>query len=160
MKKGHFITFVFVSVFIFNCKNNACGQSSPDDLIKNFFAKFEKEKPDSAIDGIYATNKFNIGLKTEIKNMESKLAESIVPFGKYQGNEFIVKKSVGESFVIYSYLIKYEREPIRFLFVFYKPKNDWLLYSFSYDSKLEDELKEASKAYRLSENLPFIPNKQ
>ena len=37
--------------------------------------------------------------------------------------------------------------------LFYKPSKEWRLLNFSYDDTLDEELTEASKAYRLKENL-------
>ena len=66
----------------------------------------------------------------------------------------VSKKSISEDYLLYSFLIKYDRQPIRYLFIYYKPKNKWQLQNFQYDDNLETELIEAASAYRLTENLP------
>jgi hypothetical protein len=52
-----------------------------------------------------------------------------------------------------TYIVKYDREPLRFTFFFYKPKDVWRVSNFSYDENISDELEEAAKVYRLKENI-------
>jgi hypothetical protein len=52
-------------------------------------------------------------------------------------------------------MVRYDRQPVRFSILFYKPNNQWGLQNFSYDDNLDEELKESSKAYRLKENLDY-----
>lgn len=70
--------------------------------------------------------------------------------GKYHGQELITTKKFSESFILYSYLEKYDRQPIRFIFKFYKPDDKWVLYSYALDDGLDDEIQEAAKLYYLN----------
>ncbi|NVN95958.1 MAG: hypothetical protein HXX18_11805 [Bacteroidetes bacterium] len=152
MKK---ILIIILTLF---CIFNIYGQSSSENLITTFFDKFEKEGSNSAIDYIYSTNKSSNVLKNEVDELKTKLTKTIELLGKYHGYEYIVSKSVGTSLILYSYLIKYDRQPIRFTFILYKADNEWALFNFLYDAKFDEELKEAAKVYRLLENIPLIPN--
>ena len=69
--------------------------------------------------------------------------------GKYYGKELITTKKFAESFELYSYMIKYDRQPLRFIFKFYKSNNKWVLYSFALDDSLDTEIQEAAKLYNL-----------
>lgn len=51
-------------------------------------------------------------------------------------------------------MIKYARQPIRFTFILYKPKEEWMLFNFKYDDKLDEEMEDAANIYRTYENLP------
>lgn len=53
-------------------------------------------------------------------------------------------------------LVKYDRQPLRFSFTFYKAKDVWQLYNFEYIDRLIEELDESSKVYRLKENFDFL----
>ena len=66
--------------------------------------------------------------------------------GDYQGEEFIYKGGIGESFSTYIYLVKYDRQPIRFTFEFYRPKEKWILYSFKFDDNFDEDFEEAIKS--------------
>jgi len=47
-------------------------------------------------------------------------------------------------------LLRYDRQPIRFTFEFYKPDKEWVLFAISFDATLDDEVEEAAKVYNLS----------
>ena len=127
-------------------------QSSPKNLIDNFFATYE-EDPGKAVKQLYETNKWNERIKDDIDKIigtVNSFTESYM--GKYYGYEIITSKKFSESFELYSYLVKYDRQPIRFIFKFYKPDNEWVLYSYSLDDSLDDEIEEAAKLYYLNLN--------
>jgi hypothetical protein len=112
-------------------------------LLDAFFKKY-KTSPDSAIDYIFGTNKL-FGNNPQINLLKQKIDSLQLSLGKYIGHELISQRSATNSLVIYSYLVKHEDQPIRFIFMFYKPKNDWELYRFNYDDGMDTELLEAVK---------------
>ena len=111
--------------------------------IETFFKKY-KTSSDSAIDYLFSTNKLFTNY-AQINLLKSKLDSLILNIGKYEGRELISQKSAGTSLVIYSYLVKHEKQPVRFIFMFYKPKDQWELYRFNYDDSMDTELIEAAK---------------
>ncbi|ACL70118.1 hypothetical protein [Halothermothrix orenii] len=63
-------------------------------------------------------------------------------FGEILGYKMLKKELVDEMFLKYTYVIKYENHILRWIFIFYKPKESWLLNTFRFDdsiSKLFDE---------------------
>lgn len=124
-------------------------QSSPQDLIDNFFETYEKDAG-KAVKELYATNPWTERIKDDIDNIISTVNGFTESFtGKYYGYELITTKKFAESFELYSYLVKYDRQPVRFIFKFYKPDDKWVLYAFSLDDKLDGEIQEAAKLYYL-----------
>jgi hypothetical protein len=124
-------------------------QTSPQDLIDAFFTTYKKDAG-QAVKELYNTNKWTERAKDDIDKIigtVNSFTESYM--GKYYGYEFITKKKFSESFELYSYLVKYDRQPIRFIFKFYKPNEKWVLYSYALDDSLDDEIQEASKLYYL-----------
>jgi len=111
--------------------------------IETFFKKY-KTSSDSAIDYLFGTNKLFTNY-AQINLLKSKLDSLEANIGKYEGRELISQKSAGTSLVIYSYLVKHENQPVRFIFMFYKPKDQWELYRFNYDDAMDVELIEAAK---------------
>ena len=111
--------------------------------IETFFKKY-KTSSDSAIDYLFGTNKLFTNY-AQINLLKSKLDSLELNLGKYEGRELISQKSAGTSLVIYSYLVKHENQPVRFIFMFYKPKDQWELYRFNYDDSMDTELIEAAK---------------
>jgi hypothetical protein len=54
-------------------------------------------------------------------------------FGKSLATEFIHEERVGESFIQYTYLQKFERHAIRWRFVFYRATSAWMVNAVSWD---------------------------
>ena len=142
MKKLLLLLLILTSV-------KAISQSNPQKLIDNFFTTYESD-PGKAVQDLYDTNKWTERAQDDIDRVIGTVngfTESYM--GKYYGYELITRKKFAESFELYSYLIKYDRQPIRFIFKFYKPNDNWVLLSYSLDDSLDDEIQEAAKLYYL-----------
>jgi hypothetical protein len=63
--------------------------------------------------------------------------------GKYYGHVFVDKIEASDCFSIYTYLLKFDRQPLRLTFKLYKPNDKWILYSFSFDDTFDDDLEKA-----------------
>lgn len=103
------------------------------------------------MDELYSTNPWmqrNIDAVTKLKNEMEGLNENFV--GKYYGYELITEKRISNSYLLQSYLVKYDRQPIRYTFQFYKPDKTWIINSFQYDGGLESELEESAKIYNIN----------
>lgn len=133
-----FIMFFVVSTF-------SNGQQTPEELTIQFFTTFETQGSSEALDELYATNQWMSRSADAISNVKSQLNglnEEYV--GKYYGYEKIMEKSLGNSYVLISYLVKYDRQPIRFTFQYYKPQNDWVVYGFKFDGNIDAEIEAAA----------------
>ena len=136
-------------ILIFSTSASLFSQTGPQNLIDDFFTTYEKDAG-KAVEELYATNEWTERRKDDIDKIIGTVngfTESYM--GKYYGYEIITTKKFSESFVLYSYLIKYDRQPLRFIFKFYKPNDIWVLYSYSLDDNLDDEIQEAAKLYYL-----------
>lgn len=120
------------------------GPKSALQIIDVFFKKYKDEGADTAIDYLFATNKLLANLP-QLSVLKAKLDSLPQSVGKYVGHELITQKSASPSLYFYSYLVKFENQPYRFTFMFYKPQNDWELYRFKYDDQIDSELEEAGK---------------
>ncbi|PWF65606.1 hypothetical protein CCD93_23295 [Vibrio sp. T21] len=122
--------------------------------IDKFFEIYESGKPIEAVDSIYSTSKW-ISLKTDdVLNVKTQLQSLTSLIGEYQGKVKIGEVHVAERLYHISYLALYERQPVRFEFVFYKPKNDWMISGFSFDDEIDDQLKDFARAKIVG----FIPD--
>jgi hypothetical protein len=148
MKKIFLISLLF-------CSFNVLAQNEPQNLIDEFFKLYKEKSSDAALDFIFSTNKWMDGSKDQIENVKFKLNSTLKQLGEYQGYNLITKKTLGEHLSLYTYLVRYDRQPLRFSLLFYNPNNQWRLHNFSYDDSMDEELSEASKAYRLKENLDY-----
>ncbi len=128
----------------------AIGQSN--EKITETFFKIFKQSPTRAYENLFINNKWMNDKKSNIETVKIQLADFLSGLGDYYGYETITEKNAGESYVLKSFLIKYERQPLRFTFLLYKPKENWQIQNFTYDTNIEEELEEAAKAYRLKSN--------
>ena len=142
--------FIKLAFIVLLFQGNLFSQNTPTKIIDEFFERYEKEGITIALDSLYATNKWvtnSPGLVIQLKS-KIKMALGNEDFiGEMHGYEPISVKTLGSSFKLYSYLVKYDRQPIRFTFKFYKPQDDWILYTFKYDFNIPEEIEEAAKLY-------------
>lgn len=125
-------------------------QTNPDDLIKKFFDEY-KTSPALAIDNIYLTNSWTSRAKDAIDQMKNEVNKYTIDYmGKYYGYVLITQKKLSDCFILYSYMVRYDRQPLRFTFELYKPNDKWMLFSFKIDSNLDDEIEQSAKLYYLS----------
>ena len=119
---------------------------TPEEHITQFFKEYASEGAGKALDNLYATNPWisqSGDAVINLKNNLNSLTKELV--GSYVGKELIVKRTIGESYVLYSYMVKYERQPFRFTFQYYKPRDNWMIFGFFFDDQLDDELEESAK---------------
>ena len=138
--------YILIICLFFYATSNVYSQQSQEQIIDKFFADMLTEKPNQVLDNLYKNMPWVNNIKTDIDKLKSQFSELEKYFGKYNGYVLIGKKEIGSNvFSSYNYILKYERQPIRCTFKFYKPKDTVLLYSFSYDMNLEEELDTSTK---------------
>ena len=117
---------------------------SAQGIIQQFFKTYKTEGSANAIGYLFSTNKYftDTAQIAELKRKMQVLSQSV---GEYLGNELISQKNAGKSLYYFSYLVKFDEQPVRFTFMFYKPKNDWVIYHFKFDADLDAELEQAGK---------------
>ena len=148
MKKQFLL--ILILLISFTSINTLKAQSISKEIIDQFFLIYEQE-PQKAVDYIFSTNKWISEESQEgIDNVKDKLENFLGLVGEYYGYDLITKKNVGENYELWSYIIKYDRQPLRFTFVLYRPKDKWQLQNFQFDDNLGDELKDAGKIYNLN----------
>ncbi|HLS29363.1 MAG TPA: hypothetical protein VK021_00760 [Flavobacteriaceae bacterium] len=142
-------TFIALIIISLSLSEVLFAQASPQKLIDDFFETYDKDAG-KAVKELYETNEWTLRFKDDIEKIirtVNSFTESYM--GQYYGYELITKKEFAESFKLYSYLVKYDRQPIRFIFKFYKPNDKWVLHSYSLDDNLDQEIEETAKLYYL-----------
>lgn len=139
MKTCIFNLFIVFSVLI---TNTSFAQITPKGVADKFFKEYQSLGVNPSIDNLYATNKWMelsadavAGLKTQLQALTPDFV------GKFYGYELVKEKKIGESYLFLTYVGKYDRQPIRFDFEFYKPNTTWQIHSFSFDDKFGEDLK-------------------
>jgi len=137
---------------LFVCAQKAHAQEqTPADISKKFFDLYAT-KPMDAIDQLFTDVKKNKQVNDDITAIKKNLKVTIDQDGEYYGYEPITEKSVGNTVKLLSYIVKYDKQPVRFVFVFYKPKDAWKIYTFQFNTNLDDELNNAAGVDLLKEN--------
>ncbi|MBN2639494.1 MAG: hypothetical protein JXR65_10475 [Bacteroidales bacterium] len=117
------------------------GQTNNDSsLVVSFFKTYEQKGVKQALEYIYKDNIWisaSSGISDTITN---QLQNVVGQLGNYYGYELIKKAKLGTCYVVYSYLVKYDRQPLRFVFLLYKPNNKWRFQSFNFDGNLGEEM--------------------
>lgn len=130
---------------LFFLSHYAYSQDTPETLVTGFFKEYSKA-PSKAVENLYSTNTWVLRNRDAVEQIKSEINKLTPEYvGQYYGYEFIVKKQIAGNFVLQSYLVRYDRQPLRFTFEFYKANDKWFLYSFKFDSNLDDELGESAK---------------
>jgi hypothetical protein len=128
----------------------AGAESDPEELVDRFFDTYLSEGTSVALDELYSTNEWIMERKRDdVEQLKSQFANLSSLVGEYCGKDLITRKELGKSFVLISYLVRYERQPMRFTFEFYRPRDSWNVFSFSYDDDFDEEIEEAAKIHRL-----------
>jgi len=130
----------------------SCNEKSqePKLLIKDFFISYETRGLPEALDNIFKTNEWLLEQsKDGINKIKDDLLSYISHIGNYCGYEILSERSIGKHLKHYVCIVKYDRQLLRFSFVFYKAESLWVLYSFKYDQTLVEEIEETAKFYYL-----------
>ena len=123
---------------------SAFGQLTAQSLIDKFFDNYENKGAKIAVEELYETNVWTSRIQDKVDDIKNKLSnfnEELV--GKYHGYVFLDKIEAADCFTIQTYLLKFDRQPLRLTFKLYKPYDKWILYSFSFDDSLDEDLEKA-----------------
>ena len=145
--KRIFFIVLFLNTLQLNFARCQSVINKSDEVINKFFYYFQNKKYEIALDSLYSNNLWlNVDSETNVEIIKQlKSLNNTELFGKYCGYDLVKKEMIGESMVAYSYMVKFQRQPFRMIFIFYKPEKVWSIYSFIIDDKVDEELKERIK---------------
>jgi hypothetical protein len=162
--------FIILTLFglIIMCFTHCCNKSDasiegqeeitdlrPLTIIDSFFTMYEKAGFENAVYNLFETNHNATYNRNEVLSLVTLFNETVVLLGDYYGHEFICGSWIGNSLRLYSYIVRYKSEPLKFTFVFYKAKDEWVIQNFYFDNSLIQELKETEKFYTTKGELKF-----
>ena len=108
--------------------------------IDKFFGLFKEKKVEESIESIYSSNPYVGSLKDQLENLRSQLSSLTRLAGEIDSIEKLDEYMVGELFIHSTYLVVYERMPVRVEFQFFKLKKGWRILSFNFDDKFTNEV--------------------
>lgn len=118
---------------------------SEDAAAKAFCDAFMAKVAADDLPGAFATLRTAATLPLpEIDTLERQTVtqRSVVAprFGKSVGTEFVRKEAGGNSLIRFTYIEKFERHALRWMFTFYKPANQWRFNGLSWDDRIQELL--------------------
>src|SRR5687767_3252021 len=120
MKKMLLITLLLCPLGRLFCQNG------PHEIVDKFFRLYAEETPDAALHYLFGTSKWADESNDSLESIKLKIDSIVVKqMGDYHGHNLLLKRWIGNRLTFFSYMVRYDREPIRFEFFFYKPKNTW-----------------------------------
>lgn len=135
---------VVLGVISLTLLSKSYAQQYGNEIITEFFKNLENN-PSLAFDNIFSSNNWFAENRTTVENVKKQYISFVPELGNYIGFEKITEKQVTERFYIVSYFAYYERQPMRIIFILYKPNEKWQLQNLSFDDNYSDELKEYLK---------------
>src|SRR5690606_7617685 len=111
------------------------------NIADSFFYLYEHTSPRAALNFGFQTNRYLDGQPEKKEVIMANLEKLLPKLGPYYGYDLITQKRVGTTYVLRSYIMKYERQPLRITLIFYKPNNKWVVEHMEYDDELTKELK-------------------
>lgn len=108
--------------------------------IDDFFDLYKKGKIDKAVDSIYKTNSYVASIPDQIKNVKTQMGAIEGLVGNLHALELVDTYEVGTSLVHVTYLGIYDRQPVKFEFQFFKLKDGWRIFAFSFDADVFDKI--------------------
>ncbi|MEJ0054378.1 MAG: hypothetical protein WDN75_01215 [Bacteroidota bacterium] len=140
--KKHLLTLLIAAMATLSVAQT---KNDGQDLIDTFFDLYKNKGYDIALKYALSTNKWIEPSGGEMDNIIVKLEKQIKTMGEYLGNEQLKTKVLGGRLRYVSYLVYYQRDPIRFTFALYKSSEAWEITDFQYDLDFDKEVEQSMK---------------
>ena len=137
-----FQVFIFL-VLGFGLFSGIEAQTDHRDITDEFFKLYAID-PMQAFDYAFSTNKWMERNQDAVENLKNQFGNLLPLIGNYRGYELLVEKNIGENLKMASFMARYDRQPIRLTFVFYRPHKTWQVQNLKYDDRLTNEIEETT----------------
>lgn len=127
-------------------------QEGPSERITSEFFNLYSQYPMRAYAKLFERSPWMNGKRGMVESNRAKLRDMTYDLGDYLGYELIAESRIGDNYLLKSFMVKYERQPVRFTFVLYRPSGSWQVQSMSFDNELHKELKRAIKEESLTKS--------
>ncbi len=111
-------------------------------------------KPSDAVQYLFGSNPYVQRKADEIESLKTQLSMLSSQLGAFAGYELISDKSLGTRVKQLTYLAYYDREPLRFILVFYKHKDGWAVHNMSFDENFAAEFADLAKGSPCEKTVP------
>ena len=135
--KFHSLIGLFVMMLL-SFSQQAFSQTDPEKMVVKFFTTYEIS-PNEALAELFEANPWLTQNPGALDQVKGQLQSALGIIGDYRGYEKISQMGRGESLVKLVYFAKYDRQPLRFTFLFYRADDNWMIQNFLFDDKFWDD---------------------
>ena len=136
---------IMFSIYILHGDAQEKSSARYQEIIDSFFSQVKMGKYQEAIDYVYSDNPWLTAKSDEMQQLKSRFVGLPNLLGNYLDHELLVQEDAADRLVHLKYFVAFERSPISFTFEFYRSKDRWVFYSFSYADDVDDWLEERAK---------------
>jgi len=141
MRSRHSLPCLFLLLFL-SLLPSAYPAPSGDYLqdISGFFATVKKGQPKEAAEQLLSSNPeaaSRVENKLSIENGLERMKDTL---GELKDFNIIKEKKIGERIVYVLAFALYEKQPVRFEFIFYKPNDQWLFLNVNFGLQTVDDI--------------------
>jgi uncharacterized membrane protein YcgQ (UPF0703/DUF1980 family) len=130
MKKISLLFSIFFINLLLLSSTTIYSQTTPEEITDKFFKIYVEKGTDPAVDYLISTNRWLKKDTTKIVSIKMQLKKGTAIMGQYYGYELIDKRNYSESLITYDYMMKFDMQPIKITFFYYKPKDIWQIQTF------------------------------
>jgi hypothetical protein len=139
------LTAIFLSLTIFSCdqtkKSTDADKERINAVCDKFMEIFGKGQYTEAMDLLKQNSVIEQEkIDTLRATIKEQMAKAIPAYGKMISSEFIIERKVKDFLTKRFYILKFDRNILKFDFTLYKSTNGWTITSFSYDDNLVELL--------------------
>jgi len=127
--------FILLTIFI---RGIHAQSNEPEKIVKNFFDLYKQNRIEQALDYLFSSNPILYNKSESIKNLKNTFTNIEKVLGGYKDYSISYNQEHFESLKIIITYVRYEKQPLRLLFVFYKPGDKRITYRFEIDTKFPE----------------------
>lgn len=113
--------------------------------VNTFFSVVKAGKVEEAADFILSDNPWVQKMPRKVQGMKTELTKLNKMMGSYQSHEKLLEKVVANRYAYLYYFVCYDRQPLRFCFTFYKPKDEWMILNLEFNPDIDEKIAEYVK---------------
>ncbi len=128
----------FITILTINSKIYS-DEKILNEHIEKFFEIYQKKGIEFAIDYFFSLNPHLKNKSKELQQLKQEANNISRMVGKYIQYRVIHSNFVNDSIYLIVCSVNYEEQPLKFSFVFYKSRKDWISYRFEIDTNYPDK---------------------
>ena len=123
----------------------ATGNAGYQVMVEAFFRQLQDGRVGDAAAQFLRQNPWSVQDPDTVEQARARLLSVTKALGRYYGYQPLVEKALAGRLIHASYLALYERHPLRFSFLFYKPQDAWLPLQLEFDDDFGKEIRNAAR---------------